>query len=206
MDSFDSIYSKPGIAPWTYKKIPSELVKIVKDKLIQKDSNILEIGCGEGHGAIFFAKKGYFVTAIDSSEKAIMIAENNALKENLHIDFKVMKWSDISSFKQKFDFIFDWRFLHEIIDGNERNSYLENIYSLLKSNGKYLSVHFSGDSSFMGSGKIRKSPVGINIYFSTLKESKALIGSIFKILESKHIIVPQKPNLKILANYVLAEK
>ena len=58
----------------------------------------------------------------------------------------------------------------------------------------------------MGSGKLRKSPVGIDIYFSTLEESKDLIGKYLLILDSKIITVLQKPNLKIKANYILAQK
>jgi hypothetical protein len=96
--------------------------------------------------------------------------------------------------------------LLEIIDENARAQYLKEISHLLKSHGKYLSVAFSGDSNFMGEGKLKISPVGIKIYFSKLTDSEVLFNKYFKIIESKHILVPQKPNLSVKANYLLCEK
>jgi glyoxylase-like metal-dependent hydrolase (beta-lactamase superfamily II) len=77
---------------------------------------------------------------------------------------------------------------------------------LLNPRGKYLSVAFSGDTDFMGTGTLRTSPAGINIYFSPLKASESLVAKYLYLLESKHIIVPQKPNLEAQANYIFAEK
>lgn len=201
-DKFKEIYSKPNFAPWTFKKIPKEIKRI--EKIIPKNSKILEIGCGEGHHAIHLAKKGFNVTAIDFSKNAITFAKQK-IRDN-KIKFIQKDFSEISKYKNKFNFIFDWRFLHEIKDKNQRKKYIKSVSNALKKDGQYLSVAFSGDSSFMGEGILRTSPVGIKIYFSTLKESCELIGQYLHIIESKHITIPQKPNLKILANYILSKK
>lgn len=203
---FNDIYSQPNIAPWTFSKIPEEIKDLVDKKILGKNMSVLEIGCGEGHHAIFLSKNGLNVRAIDSSKNAIKFAKNNAKKERVKINFEEKEYAQLGEIKEKFDFIFDWRFLHEIIDENTRERYLKDIQSLLKPHAKYLSVSFSGDSNFMGRGKLRISPVGIKIYFARLTDLENLFKKYFHILESKHIQVPQKPNLEVEANYILCER
>jgi len=206
LEKFEDIYSSPNNAPWTYSKIPSELNNLIKNQIISPPGKVLEIGCGEGHQSIFLAKSGFDVTAIDRSNNAIKIAVQNAHEQEVSVNFKNQEYHQIEQYQEKYDFIFDWRFLHEITDDSEREKYVHSISKLLKPKGIYLSVSFSGDSDFMGSGKIRKSPAGIEIYFSTIVGLKSLIGKYLHILNSKIITVPQKPNLKIKANYILAQK
>jgi ubiquinone/menaquinone biosynthesis C-methylase UbiE len=58
-------------------------------KYFNNSSHLLEIGCGTGDEAIFFAKKNKKITAIDISPKMIEIAKSKALKENIekNVDF-----------------------------------------------------------------------------------------------------------------------
>lgn len=205
-NDFEDIYSKPLNAPWSFSQIPKEIKELISKKILKKGMKILEVGCGEGHQAIYLAKKGLKVKAIDSSKNAIQFAKENAKNEKVNIDFSVNSYDNLKSMNEKFDFIFDWRFLHEITNENKRKSYLSEISKLLKPNGKYLSVSFTGDSDFMGKGKLRISPAGIKIYFAKLKDLEKKFNNYFNVLKAKHIIVPQKPNLKIKTNYILAEK
>lgn len=205
-NEFEDIYSKPNQAPWSYEAIPPELQQVAESDLIPPCGKILEIGCGEGHNAIFFAKKGFDVTAIDASKNAIRFAQQNATKKRVAVDFRNEGYDQIQGYDDQFDFIYDWRFLHEITDEQERARYIEAVHNLLKERRKYLSVAFSGDSDFMGTGEVRKSPVGIEIYFAKLAQFREFIKKRFNILDSKLITVPQKPNLQIESNYVLAEK
>jgi|GEM_PF-1836564 len=46
-------------------------------------SRIVDVGCGLGHVAMDFARKGYDVTAVDTSEVAIGRLENAIVKDNL---------------------------------------------------------------------------------------------------------------------------
>ncbi|MBM3233305.1 class I SAM-dependent methyltransferase [Candidatus Pacearchaeota archaeon] len=167
---------------------------------------VLEVGCGEGHQAIYLANKGMIVHAVDSSQKAIKYAIENAKTSRADVEFEVKGHHELDRMKGKFDFIFDWRFLQEITDEDMRERFFISINRLLGPKGKYLSVEFSGDSDFMGNGKLRTSSVGIKIYFATLEESKRIFGKYFRIIEARHITLPQKPNMNILANYMLCER
>ncbi len=76
-----------------------------------KPYRILDIGCGEGKDAVFFAKCGYNVTALDISEigldKAKRLAEHNRVNVNF---FK----ADIIDYRpdSEFDIIFSSGLLH----------------------------------------------------------------------------------------------
>lgn len=205
-EKFEEIYHKPGDAPWTFEEPHPEIVALVKYKVIQ-GKKILEIGCGEGNHAIYLASKGFDVTAIDNSENAIKFSKENAQKANVKCDFRVLSYNNLNKLEgDKFDFIFDWRFLHEITDEEERKNYAKEIKRLLKQGGKYLSVAFSGETDYWGTGKLRKSPVGITIYFATLKNLETLFSPYLTIIEKRLIKVPQKPNLDVDAYYLLASK
>lgn len=51
--------------------------------------NVLDLGCGRGRHSLNFARRGYNVTGIDLSPKAIEKAANKAKKEELDIEFLV---------------------------------------------------------------------------------------------------------------------
>ncbi len=50
-------------------------------------AELLDIGCGRGRHAIEFARRGYRVTGLDLSERAIEQAKTRAREEDLEIDF-----------------------------------------------------------------------------------------------------------------------
>ena len=79
------------------------LVKLILDNIeIEANSNILDMACGFGRHAIYFAKKGFNVTAVDLSERLIKDAKSNAQKVGVKINFVL---SDILKFESgnKFD-------------------------------------------------------------------------------------------------------
>ncbi len=194
-------------APWTFYDIPVELKNLLLEKdILKKGKTVLEIGCGEGIHSIFLAKNGLKVTGIDISKTAIDIARKNAKKNKTKLKFLNKSYLELDKINEKFDFIFDWRFLMVPTNESDRDNYLKDVFNHVKKNGHYLSVAFSGDSEFMGKGKIRTSPIGARIYFEKLNDSIKRFKKYFKIIESKHIIVPQKPNMNIKANYILAKK
>jgi ubiquinone/menaquinone biosynthesis C-methylase UbiE len=74
-----------------------------------RNSRILDLGCGTGEDAIFLGKKGYNVSAIDISPKMIQIAKLKAKREELQdkISFKIMPIEKIGELApKKFDVIY----------------------------------------------------------------------------------------------------
>ncbi len=62
-----------------------EYLKIVQHT--KKDGAVLDLGTGTGPLAIALAKEGFYVTATDISEEMLSVAYNNALEEDVHVNF-----------------------------------------------------------------------------------------------------------------------
>tara|TARA_B100000767_G_C19774631_1_gene541861 strand:+ start:4550 stop:5182 length:633 start_codon:yes stop_codon:yes gene_type:complete len=95
------------------KKIISDestFAKFTYAKIKNQKGKILDIGCGNGRDSFFFNKKGYEVTAIDISQKAI---QKNSKKKRERLSFKKF---DIGSDKEvgKFEIIYCRFFLHTV--------------------------------------------------------------------------------------------
>ena len=71
-------------------------------KKIDKNSKIIDIGCGNGRDSFFFSKNDLKVTAIDISKNAI---KNNSLKSNKNLKF--LKFDiEKNTMSKKFDVIY----------------------------------------------------------------------------------------------------
>ena len=53
-----------------------------------KETKILDIGCGTGRHSIELSKRGYSITGIDLSESLLNRAREKAVEQNLSIDFQ----------------------------------------------------------------------------------------------------------------------
>ena len=60
----------------------------------RKVDRVLDLGCGNGRHAIYFASQGFKASGVDISEQAIAWANDWAARERLEVDFRV---SDIAS-------------------------------------------------------------------------------------------------------------
>ena len=94
----NSINSESTFAKFTYKKI-----KNIRGK-------VLDIGCGNGRDAYFFNKKGFDVTAIDISQKAIHKNSRVKIKNLVFKKFDVGK----DKIKTKFEIIYCRFFVHTL--------------------------------------------------------------------------------------------
>lgn len=70
----------------------TDAVKRIERKVLKflpptKPLSILNIGCGEGQSAMFFARNGYIVSACDTSEKNLDSAKKLSEKAGLEINF-----------------------------------------------------------------------------------------------------------------------
>ena len=68
-----------------------DLYELFINQLPQRDTQcILDVGCGSGRDANYFAKQGYHVTAMDASAKLIQWAEQHHMSSRItwvHLDF-----------------------------------------------------------------------------------------------------------------------
>lgn len=101
-----------------------------------KHLKLLDIGCGEGKDAVFFARNGYGVTAIDISDAGL--EKTKRLADNVHVQVKVLK-ADILDYRLDtyFDVIFSSGVFH-YIKPQLREEILNNYKQFTNPNGLHV--------------------------------------------------------------------
>ncbi len=100
---YDERYARPG---YYWGKAPSTTCYRVLQLLPpNRPLRLLDIGCGEGRNAVFFARNGYRVTGFDTSTKGIEKTRQLAADADLPIEAFV---ADINEFRltEPFDVLF----------------------------------------------------------------------------------------------------
>lgn len=127
--------------PFFKVKGPDEnLVSYLKNGLLPK--RVLEIGCGPGRNAIYLAKMGCIVDAIDISENALNWARERAFAEKVDINFHYSSLFDYSFEPNSYDFVYDSGMFHHLAP-HRRLSYVETVRNALKKDGHFGLVCFN---------------------------------------------------------------
>lgn len=130
-----SIYEEEyKISEYYWGITPSKMCLKVLDLLPpNRHIKLLDIGCGEGKDAVFFARNGYDVTAFDISDVGIEKAKRLANSVDVNINFFK---ADILDFRLDtyFDIIFSSGVLH-YIHPELRNEIFNNYKQFTNANG-----------------------------------------------------------------------
>jgi 2-polyprenyl-3-methyl-5-hydroxy-6-metoxy-1,4-benzoquinol methylase len=118
---------------------------IEKEINYNKETKILDIGCGTGRHSIELAKRGYTVVGIDLSESQLKCAKEKASEQNLKIDFQKHDARNLP-FLHQFDLII---MLCEgsfpLMETDEMNfQILQNSSNALKPKGKLIFTTLNG--------------------------------------------------------------
>jgi cyclopropane fatty-acyl-phospholipid synthase-like methyltransferase len=138
MDFFDSAYK--GTPPWDIGRPQKEFIDLVRRGEIT--GSVLDIGCGTGEHALFFANEGYDVWGIDSSPLAIQKAKEKGAGRGLRVHFLVLNALDLSQLTRKFDTVTDSGLFHTLSD-EDRPLFVDNLAAVLSPGGKYFMLCFS---------------------------------------------------------------
>ena len=153
--------------------------KNIEEVLDCQSGSVLELGCGSGNDAIWFAKKGFNVTAVDISEKEINLAKEKS-KGISNINYIL---DDIHSFstEEKFDIIYDRGCIHNN-QSSLVNILFPKLYQLLKDDGKIIILTGNPNQ------KESKYVLPTDVHISIIEKS---IQNLFKIKLVKEIIFEQ---------------
>lgn len=126
-----------------YAKAAIKDIKTYQKKLsitqqyLNKESEVLEFGCGTGGTAIIHAPFVKKIVATDISEKMIEIAKNKAIECNVkNVIFRENTLDELILYNQDYDVILGLNVIHLLEDVDNSINY---IYKLLKNNGVFIS-------------------------------------------------------------------
>jgi SAM-dependent methyltransferase len=117
-------------------------------KILENHKKLLCLGEGEGRNALFFAKNGFDVSAIDASNLGLEKLKNRAIEEKLDIQTICMDLNDWTVL-EKYDVIVA-SYLH--MYKNEREELFKKIENSLNTNGYFIGEFFSTKQLSYNSG------------------------------------------------------
>ncbi len=119
---YDSLYSAENEF-WGQDPSPLSLLTLQHCK----SGKILDIGCGQGPDAIFFARKGFIVNAIDISPIAIEHLQKKIIELKIKdISAKTCDMQNLHSLEDNYNIIFS-RMSLQMIPETERETYIESL-------------------------------------------------------------------------------
>lgn len=119
---YDERYRQPG---YYWGRVPSRVCYRVLELLPpDRPIRVMDIGCGEGRNAVFFARNGYRVTAFDTSSKGVEKTRQLAAEAGVQIDVFT---ADINQFRlaEPFDVLFSTGVL-QYVPQEQRQGLLAN--------------------------------------------------------------------------------
>ncbi len=142
---WNSKFSRDG---FLYGIEPNSFIKD-NSHLIEKNSKVLCLGEGEGRNALFLAKQGLHVEALDASDIGLKKLQKRALDENCAITVRhtlIENWQAL----HKYDAIIS-SFMH--LERNEQKDMFIKAIGALKENGYFIAELFSVDQiNFLSGG------------------------------------------------------
>jgi len=107
---WDTMY-RLGTPPWESGVPSGELIRVLDEGVIPPGT-ALELGCGTGADAICLARRGFEVTAVDSSATALERARVRGRREDVLVHFVLDDVFEFARTAGQFDLVYDAGFYH----------------------------------------------------------------------------------------------
>lgn len=184
--NWDTVYSTNFMTMW----YPNEDIirfcarliqkRLTRDKVEVKTPvrRVLDLGCGNGRHAIYFAREGFDACGIDISATAIEWAKDWAGKEGLQIDFRVGDITQLPYPDQSFDVIVSHGVLDHVPMEDAKRAVSEAA-RITRPGGLFYFDLKSADDAEFGVGE----PAGTNTFVISDGFEKGLVQHFFTLDE-----------------------
>ena len=149
-----------GDTPWDTDEVNGHFPSALQEFGIRPCA-ALEIGCGTGTNAIWFARQGFDVTAVDVSQEAIRRAERKAVGADVRCRFIAACAMKMEIEGAPFEFAYDLGCLHVYHTPWERSAIAAGVARHLSDGGLWLCLLGSADGPPRESGPPRQSAQAI---------------------------------------------
>ncbi|CAI9397018.1 class I SAM-dependent methyltransferase [Niallia sp. Sow4_A1] len=161
-----------------------------------KHGKVLELGCGAGRNAIYFAEKGFCVNAVDLSQESLKWAKERAIEKNVNVNFINKNIFELDIEEATYDIVYDSGCFHHIAP-HRRMSYINLVKKALKPNGYFaITCFFQGGE--LGGAEISDWEVyRLRSLKGGLGYTEEKLRSIFrdmKEIEIRKMVEVQQPN------------
>ncbi|HEY42399.1 MAG TPA: class I SAM-dependent methyltransferase [Anaerolineae bacterium] len=123
-----------GRTPWDTGISPPELIAFLEN---HEPGRALDIGCGTGTNLITMARRGWQVTGVDVSSRAIRQAQRKAYAAGLQIQLIRDDVTSVHTVAGTFDLALDIGCFHSL-SREERIRYASNLTRFIKPGGTFL--------------------------------------------------------------------
>jgi len=125
-----------GKPPWIIDKAQPDLIAAAEKGEVCGPM-VLDVGCGAGNNAIYLASRGFDVTGVDVSAKAISIAKQKASEAEVDVTFITLDALKIGTLEKRFDTVIDFGLFHNLGDADRRR-YVRALSEVCVSKGQFL--------------------------------------------------------------------
>jgi len=136
-----------GRPPWDIDGPQPYFARLLDAGLIQ--GRVLDVGCGTGENALFFASRGLHVTGLDASAVAIDRAQAKARTRKLAVRFIQGDALRLAALAETFDTVTDCGLLHVFSD-QDVELLIRGVHAVLRPAGLYWLMCFSEHATFPG--------------------------------------------------------
>lgn len=154
---FDERYRQKN-TPWEINRADKKLVEFILTKGLQPCPT-LDIGCGSGNNAIWLAKQGFSVTALDSS--ALALAQAQKKDSNQLCNFQQLNFMTGDIPQESFGLIIDRGCFHHFRTPEHRGQFAQKVATLLQPGGTWFSLIGNKDETRPGPGPPKLSATDI---------------------------------------------
>ena len=138
-ERFEAMYLE-GSPPWDIGRAQPEFVTLTDAGRIA--GRVLDVGCGTGENAIYFAARGLDVVGVDGAADAIRQAGDKARTRGVRVRFDVADVLDLGEDLGDFDTVTDSGVFH-VFDDEDRPRYERSVQGVLRPGGHLYLLCFS---------------------------------------------------------------
>jgi SAM-dependent methyltransferase len=129
-----------GTPPWDIGRPQREFVALQERGEVRGD--VIDLGCGTGENAIFFASEGHAVLGLDFTPLAIKQARAKAKRRGVKVEFAVYDALRLGELGRTFQTATDCGLFHTFTDG-QREAYVDGLRSVVAPSGRFFMLCFS---------------------------------------------------------------